>query len=40
MSEFCFRYDNRELEDGQRCALAIKKAEGKRLMYKQPARAV
>ena len=36
MGEFCFRYDNRGLEDGQRCLKAIKQSEGKRLMYKDP----
>lgn len=33
LAEFELHYSNRELEDGQRTALAIKKAEGKRLMY-------
>jgi transposase-like protein len=36
MAEFEFRYNNRELEDGERTAAAIKAAEGKRLMYKTP----
>lgn len=36
MGEFSFRYNNRELEDGQRCVAAIKGAEGKRLRYSQP----
>lgn len=33
MSEFEFRYNNRELEDGPRTLAAIKSAEGKRLTY-------
>lgn len=36
LSEFDFRYSNRELSDGERTVLAIKKAGGKRLTYKQP----
>ena len=36
MSEFEFRYNHRELEDGERTVLAIKAAEGKRLVYKEP----
>jgi transposase-like protein len=36
LSEFSFRYDNRHLSDGQRTLVAIKRANGKRLMYKQP----
>ena len=36
LSEFDFRYSHRDLSDGQRTALAIKQAQGKRLMYKQP----
>lgn len=36
LSEFDFRYTHRELSDGQRTALAIKSAEGKRLMYRCP----
>jgi len=36
LAEFDFRYTNRELSDGQRTALAIKSAEGKRLMYRCP----
>lgn len=35
LSEFEFRHNHRELEDGQRTALAIKKADGKRLTYRQ-----
>ncbi len=33
LSEFDFRYNNREIEDSERAELAIKGAEGKRLMY-------
>ena len=33
LSEFTFRYSNRELGDGARVALAVKQADGKRLMY-------
>lgn len=36
VSEFSFRYNARELEDGERTILAIKKAEGKRLLYREP----
>jgi transposase-like protein len=36
LSEFSFRYDNRALSDGQRTLMAIKRANGKRLMYKEP----
>ena len=36
LAEFDFRYSNRELSDGQRTALAIKQAEGKRLWYAEP----
>ncbi len=36
LSEFDFRYSNRELSDGQRTALAIKQSEGKRLRYAEP----
>ncbi len=31
-----FRYSNRKLEDGERTALAIRSAEGKRLVYRKP----
>ncbi len=34
MSEFEFRYNYRELEDGERVVTAIRAAEGKRLTYK------
>lgn len=37
LAEYEFRYNNRELDDGQRTVAAIKASEGKRLMYKEPA---
>jgi transposase-like protein len=37
--EFAFRYENRKTTDGARAELLVKGAEGKRLTYKQPARA-
>lgn len=33
LPEFDFRYNTRELTDAERAELAIKGAEGKRLMY-------
>jgi hypothetical protein len=36
LSEFEFRYNARQLNDGERTTLAIRKAEGKRLMYREP----
>ncbi len=39
LSEFDFRYSNRDLSDGERTALAIKRSEGKRLMYRCPDKA-
>lgn len=33
VSEFAFRYNSRKLDDGQRMALAIRAADGKRLTY-------
>jgi transposase-like protein len=36
LAEFEFRYNNRELDDGPRTAKAIRAADGKRLMYRQP----
>ena len=36
MSEYEFRYNNRNLDDGDRTAAAIKASEGKRLMYREP----
>ena len=35
--EFAFRYENRKISDGERAALLVTGAEGKRLTYKQPA---
>jgi transposase-like protein len=35
--EFSFRWDHRKVDDGERTVEAIKRAEGKRLMYKEPA---
>lgn len=35
VDEFVFRYNNRELEDGERMVKAIKKVAGKRLIYKE-----
>jgi transposase-like protein len=37
LDEFSFRYNTRELDDGERTVEAIKGAEGKRLVYRQPA---
>jgi transposase-like protein len=37
--EFAFRYENRKATDGERAKLLVSGAEGKRLTYKQPARA-
>lgn len=34
LSEFDFRYTHRHLSDGERTSLAIKKADGKRLVYR------
>jgi ISXO2-like transposase domain len=36
LTEFDFRYNARKIEDGERTALAIQGAEGKRLTYKKP----
>lgn len=36
MAEFEFRYNRRELEDGERIRAAIQQSEGKRLMYREP----
>lgn len=33
LSEYEFRYNNRELEDGERTVAAIKASEGMRLTY-------
>jgi hypothetical protein len=35
--QFDFLWNNRQLNDGERTILAVKAAEGKRLMYKDPA---
>jgi transposase-like protein len=35
-SEFEFRWKTRKLNDGERLTAAIRKADGKRLMYKKP----
>jgi transposase-like protein len=40
LAEFDFRYTNRELSDGQRTSLAIRQAEGKRLLYTEPLKGV
>jgi transposase-like protein len=34
--QFDFMWNNRQLDDGERTVLAMKSAEGKRLMYKDP----
>jgi transposase-like protein len=36
LAEFDFRYNTRELTDGERAVLAVKGGEGKRLTYRQP----
>ncbi len=36
VAEFDFRWNARKIDDGARTALAIRKADGKRLRYKQP----
>jgi hypothetical protein len=33
LSEFDFRYSSRKISDGERTAMTIRKAEGKRLTY-------
>jgi len=35
VGEFVYRYNNREMPDGERAKKAIRKTEGKRLMYKE-----
>lgn len=35
-SEFEYRYNTRDVDDGDRTSMAIKKAEGKRLRYREP----
>jgi hypothetical protein len=37
LAEFDFRYNNRFIDDGARTVLAIQKADGKRLFFKEPA---
>jgi transposase-like protein len=37
LNEFAFRFNGRKLDDGERTAMAIRGAEGKRLYYKAPA---
>ena len=37
LAEFDFRYNTRKMQDGERTLLAIRKAEGKRLRYREPA---
>lgn len=39
LSEFEFRYNNRQLDDGARTVAAIKAANGKRLIYREPIQA-
>lgn len=39
MAEFEFRYNHRQIEDGQRITNAIQASEGKRLMYREPLKA-
>ena len=36
LAEFDFRYNTRNITDGERAALAVKSGEGKRLTYRQP----
>lgn len=36
LAEFDFRYNHRNVSDGERTVAALRKAEGKRLVYKQP----
>jgi transposase-like protein len=38
LDEFEFRYNHRDIDDGDRTAKAIKMAEGKRLTYREPVR--
>lgn len=38
LCEFEFRYNTRQLDDGERVAAAIKAGKGKRLMYREPRR--
>ena len=36
LAEFGFRYDRRKVSDGERAVMAIREAEGKRLMFADP----
>jgi transposase-like protein len=36
VNEFAFRWDTRKIDDGERLVTAIKGADGKRLMYREP----
>jgi transposase-like protein len=36
LAEFDFRYSTREITDGERAAIAVRNASGKRLTYRQP----
>jgi transposase-like protein len=36
VNEFAFRWDTRKIDDGERLVTAIKGADGKRLLYKEP----
>ena len=36
VDEFEFRYNHRELEDGERTVAVIRGSEGKRLLYREP----
>lgn len=36
VAEFDFRWNARKIDDGARTALAIRKADGKRLRYREP----
>jgi hypothetical protein len=36
LAEFDFRWNNRKVKDGERAVRAIRGAEGKRLMYREP----
>lgn len=36
VDEFVFRYNRRDVKDGERAVMALKKVGGKRLMYKDP----
>lgn len=37
VSEFAYKYNTRKMTDGERVVLAIQKADGKRLLYRDPA---